>query len=69
MGLRRIVSVLSGPMGVQVQDEDGSIKAGQLVVDEQGVVRFDGPAETAEAPKGSRAEGEEVGTPEADPTG
>lgn len=71
MALRRLISVGPGPLGCQVSNEDGSLETGQLVVDDDGVVRWDSPEQASKspAPEGSRAEGEEVGTPEADPTG
>jgi hypothetical protein len=66
--LRRIISVIGGPRGTAVATGTGKVEYGELVVDVDGAVRFQ-PAEEAAAPEGSRAEGEEVGTPGADPTG
>lgn len=73
MGVRRITNVVGGPAGCTVLDEDShQYEYGSLVVEKDGTVRFESAEERAKkrpAPEGSRTEGEEVGTPEADPTG
>lgn len=70
--MRQIVSV-SGAV-CQVQDtESGDLSTGTLVVDDDDVVHFlpekAHTHQVAQAPEGVRAADEEIGSPEADPTG
>lgn len=69
--MQGLVASISGPSGVAVLVPEGGYIHGSLVVNDDGTVSFVSAEEQAKlaAPAGSRAEGEEVGTPGVDPTG